>query len=265
MFYLKNFFIAIFDQKVKGLAFILLSLGLTFSLLQRSEVKNLFSFSQKIIQKPYFNALLPSSNEARTIAQRLEKLPGVEEVKIIKHELDKSSFKAMGVSFSNEVIEGVFSQDFQTIKVVLENNLELRSQNLIKEYLGRLMGDRDVTISEVKLPQKIELKQNDPSIWVDNYGDIYIIGLLGVLWLFSCYGIINYIQVKSYLIEKFQRKSEVAMKTFLVGASLIFAPAVMYSLAQSPRLPLKELTVLVLFLSFAVLFSKKKNQFQKAL
>lgn len=265
MFYLKNFFSAIFEQKVKGLAFVLLSLGLTFSLLQRNEVKNLFSFSQKIIQKPYFNALLPSASEAKMIVNRLEKLPGVEEVKIVKHNLDKNSFKSMGVSLSNDVVAGVLSQDYQTIKVVLENNLEMRSQNLIKEYLGRLLGDRDVTISEVKLPQKIELKKNDPSLWVDNYGDLYIIAVLGVLWLFSCYGIISYIQLKSYLVEKFQRKSDVAMKTFFVGVSLIFIPTIAYLVVGSAKLPLKELAVLVLFISFAILFAKKKVQFQKVI
>src|SRR5690554_6786051 len=204
MFYLSHFFKILIDQKLKGFAFIVLSLGLSFSLLQRNEVKKIFSFSQKIIQKPYFNALLPSGKEASIIANRLERLPGVEEVKLVKHSLAPSDIKAMGVNLSPDIIQSVLGQNYQTIKIVLEKDLELRSQNLIKEYLGRLVGDRDVTISEIKTPQKIQLNQNDPSFFIDNYGDIYIIAILSVLWFFSCYGIINYIQLNSYLVEKFQ-------------------------------------------------------------
>lgn len=263
MFYLTNFFKVLIDQKFKGLAFIVLSFALCFSLLRRDEVKKIFSFSQKIIQKPYFNALLPSSREASIIASRLERLPGVEEVKLIKHNIDPKKINAVGANLSAEVLNSVLGQDYQTIKVVLEKDLEVRSQSLIKEYLGRLVGDRDVTISEIKTPGKIEINQNDPSFFIDNYGDLYVAIILSVLWLFSCFGIISYIQVNSYLIEKFQRKKDVAMKTFLSGVCVLFTPAIIY-FASLGNFPLKEIAVLAIILCVSIMFSKKRVSFQRA-
>lgn len=264
MFYLNQFCKTIIDQKLKGLAFIFLSFALCFSLLQRNEVKNLFSFSKKIIQKPYFNALLPSGKEASIIASRLERLPGVEEVKLVGHKIDPNKIKAMGVDISSGVLESVFGKNYQTIKVVMEKDLETRSQNLIKEYLGRLVGDRDVTISEIKMPVKIELNPNDPSFLMDNYADIYLVAILSVLWFFSCFGVIRSIQMNSYLIEKFQRRSEVAMKTFVTGMIVLFIP-ICVALMAFGSFPLKELAVLAIILSMAVMFAKRKTAFQRSI
>lgn len=258
MFYLNHFFKSLKNFKVTGLLFVLLTVTLTTALHNRTYLKQIFSLANKTITRPYFNALVTSNVNLSTVARKIRKLPGVELVRV-KTALDvKEELGSLKSELDSDVLESLSGINYSSLTIEMGRSLQARSQNLIKEYLTRLVGKDSVTISDIKTPKTIKIKKNDPYNLVNNWGDIYIIAILSIVWLGVCFSFSKYLKNYSYLIEKFQRKSNVGLKIFATGFAGIALVSLLINLYFKPSFALGEwLFLFVLFSSSLLIFGKK--------
>lgn len=265
MFYLNHFFKSLKNFKISGFLFILLTITLTTALHNRDQVKHLFSLANKTISKPYFNALISSNVDLSIVARKLRKLPGVEAVRIKKAIDVSNELGSLKGELEDDLLESLSSINYSSLTVELGNSLQARSQSLIREYLGRLVGKNSVTISDIKKPEAIKIKSNDPYLLLNNWGDFYIIGLLSVLWIASCFSFAKYLKNYSYLIEKFQRKKNVGMKIFMVGLLSVTLFTFIANLYIRPTLASGEWLYLIVLFSFSLLIFGRKIEYKKLL
>lgn len=221
MFYLKMFYQVIWDLKLRGISFIILSIGLLFVTSQNTEIKKFVEIKVKE-QNPYFNALLEKNINANSIARKLKNLPGVIEVKVKSTDYLKKDLESMMKQMDAEIAQSMMKVNFQGIRVELDKKLEKSSQGLVQEYLNRLVGKENITITGVKNPKNniVTLDEDFRAIFM-KWIDIFIIFCLLIVWCFACWSISKEIKNNSYLIEKFQRKKRVAVKTFVFGMTTV--------------------------------------------
>ena len=253
---LKNF-------KITGLLFVALTITLTTALHNRSNLKQFFSLANKTITRPYFNALVTSNVNLSTVARKIRKLPGVELVKV-KTALDvKEELGSLKSELDSDVLESLAGINYSSLTIEMGRSLQVRSQDLIKEYLTRLVGKDSVTISDIKTPETIKIKKNDPYLFVNDWGDIYIIAILAIVWLGVCLSFAKYLKNYSYLIEKFQRKSNVGLKIFATGFALVAVVSLLINLYFRPYLAIGEWLFLFLLFSSSLFIFGKKIEYKK--
>ena len=217
MFYLKMFYKVIWDLRLRGLSFFILSIGL-FALAANSERVKSFIAVKVTPQNPYFNALVNKSINANVIARKLQNLPGVKNVKVKSSDYLKNDLRAIAKEIDPEVVKNMMNVSFQGIKVELDRTLEKSSQSLVQEYLNRLVGKENITITGVKYPKVNMVASNkDLRHFFLQWVDIVLIFCISIVWCFACWSISKELRSNAYLIEKFQRKNMVALKSFLIG------------------------------------------------
>lgn len=217
MFYLKHFLQVVKNAKINGLFFIALSALLVTSFHNRTYLKKVFSMTQKVVSRPYFNALISDKINLSSVQRKMTNLPGVEKV-TIKRTLDVGKeLGSLSKELGSDLVKGLADLNYASVTVELANGLQARSESLIREYLTRLVGNNSVAISDIKKPKKLSLSKNDPYLTINNWGDIYILAIVFVLWLVSCFALVRYLKNYAYLIEKFQRKKNVALKIYMGG------------------------------------------------
>lgn len=263
MFYLNHFFKSLTNFKLSGILFVLLTVMLTTAVHNRTYVKKIFSLANKTITRPYFNALVTNNVNLSTVARKLKNLPGVEAVRIKKVDDVKDELGTLKGELDTEVLNSLVNINYTSLTVELGRSLQLRSQSLIREYLTRLVGKDSITISDIKKPKAIKMKKNDPYQFVNNWGDFYIIGLLSILWLASCFSFSKYLKNYSYLIEKFQRKKNVGLKIFSFGLVAVAVASLLGNLYFNPRVAAMEWIFVVGLFSVSLLIFKQKMEYKK--
>lgn len=263
MFYLKHFFEVIKNTKLNGILFIALSALLITSFHNRMYLKKVFSMTKKVVSRPYFNALITDKINLNSVKRKMTRLPGVEKVTIKKTMDVGKELGTLSSELGSDFVKGLADLNYASVTIELANGLQARSQGLIREYLTRLVGKSSVAISDIKKPQKLSLNKNDPYQLINNWGDFYILGILSTLWFVSSFLLVRYLKNYAYLIEKFQRKKNVAMKIYFIGLSSICFLALAANLYSKPTF------VIEAWVAFAILgliswsFFRQKQEFKK--
>jgi hypothetical protein len=263
MFYLNHFLKAILNFKVSGVLFVIFTIGLITATHNRKTIKKVFSLNGKTTTSPYFNALISNDSNLAGIARKMRKLPGVKNVRIKKALEVSKEIKGLQAELDSDVLKSLSAINYSSVTIELSAAIQTRSQNLIKEYLTRLVGESSITMSNVKKPKVRKLKKNSPEVILHKWGDKYIIALLTILWLASCLSFANYLKNYSFLIEKFQRKKRVDLKIFISGIVFLFLATLGVNLYLAPKVQVAEISYLIIALALSVLIFSKKNEFKK--
>lgn len=224
MFYLKEFLKITKENFVLSAIFIISSIGIISISHNQEEIKSQLSISNKTQSLPYFNALISSQTKMNTIIRRMKQLPGVINVEKAQSKSISQEINKLKKSFGEEVINSLSSIGYSRVKIELEDGIRSKSQNLIREYLTRLVGGESVTMGEVRFPKEIKLKSQDPLMKFLNWFDVYSFFIVVGLWLMSAVLLLKPINTSSFIIEKFQRRTKTNLKIFVSGFIGIIIP-----------------------------------------
>lgn len=259
MFYLGNFLKTIWDLKFRGISFLVLTLLLVLVGTYRLEWKSYLLKQVSHQSNPYFNALVKGDVNLSSIVRKLSKLPGIKKIDKVNTQKVESEITKSISGVDESIVKDIFSQKIQAIRIEINKDISKRGHDLIKEYLSRLAGESTVTLSEVKVPSRNYNGKKGIRTFLQKGGDWYLIMLAAFMWSFASYTLILHLRTRSDLIEKFQRKKQVAIKSYLCGVSIIVIPSFMVVFYQGKNLTFEILIVVCIFLLGALLNSKKIN------
>jgi hypothetical protein len=222
MFYLGNFFKSLLAKPLAAIMWGLTLSGLASTVIFKEDVES-FLGSQKIIaNNPYFYAVVPAEINTSYIQRKLKNLPGVETVALLAKEQVGEQVKAIlentlensGVSWEEDLSD----LNYAGLKVALSPDLQARSQDLIRNYLSRLAGGKDVTMGAVKkplLPEKTDRKSYSRALGVALPSLLVLFYLISLLLMKGTLG------KSSFLLETYQRKRNVFEKSLFFGQAPI--------------------------------------------
>ena len=258
MFYLKTFYQSIWDLKLRGISFVLLSLGILILAGNDSIISNSLLVKPKA-QTPYFNALLDHKINTNGIVRKMKNLPGVVNV-TVKSSVDlENDVKKMVRDLDQGVVDNLLQVKYQGIKVELERSLETRGQKLIQEYLNRLVGSETITMTGVRVPKVIISDEDSLKVMLMKWVDLFVVLCLCVVWTFASWTCGKNLRKRSYLIEKFQRKKAVGVKAFAFGMTPIYLLTVAIEFIFNFNLNLTLVTIVfVASLAIGFMFNTQK-------
>ena len=261
MFYLSSYFKTLWHGKSVGFFYgVLTLLVLTFS-------ANMFNFKANFIdqnQNPYFNALFNSKINSEKIVKKLKDIPGVVTVLLNDNLTQSRGIKSLLSSSSSIVAKEILDANYVNLKVELSPHIEKRSQELIMEYLRKIVGNSKVTLSEV-IESEAAKKSSDPiKKIILNYGHIMMLIFLSIVWIFATWTIGQRLQNRSYLINMFQRRRLVTFKMFTSGQVFWLIASLALSFYLNGSISTLLVTGLLLTTIGLSLLSIRKNEFIKA-
>jgi len=223
MFYLNTFVQNIKRSPVWGGTYLLATMLLLLSAMNFKTLESvIFKSSNKFNSGPYFHALISGAENHRRISRKLLDLPGVQKVELLGESEIQSQVKNVLSNLDVDMKIEDIDLNYAGLKVILDRNLQNRSQELIRDYLVRLVGESKLTLGAIKAITKAEKLKNQVfsqfkewGITVVSIGFIVIWGLIGIV--FS-----TLVKKSSYIIEQFQRRKKVGLKVMLSGGILLF-------------------------------------------
>lgn len=223
MFYLKNFFKSVLSSKGSGILFCVLTLSLSVGVFYRVGVNETVTKSiQKIGERPHFYSLVSKKENVARIKRRLHELPGVYSVKILKGKFLQNEVQKLLKGLDVDENLSLKAFDYQGLKIVFNKNLKTRSQKLIRNYLTKLVGDRFITLGNIKSSKK-KNRLLDPIVsFMKDWSFDILLGLALVGWIGTLFSFQRELNKASYLIEQYQRRTFVALKSYCIGVSILF-------------------------------------------
>lgn len=224
MFYLNTFIQNIKRHPVWGGAYLFVTALLLFSAMNFQTLESVvFKSSNNLNSGPYFHALISGAENHRRISRKLLDLPGVQRVELLGENEIQSQVKNVLSNLDVDMKIEDIDLNYAGLKVILDRNLQNRSQELIRDYLVRLVGESKLTLGAIKAISRAEKLKNqlfsqfkEWGITVVSVGFIVIWGLIGIV--FS-----TLVKKSSYIIEQFQRRNKVGLKVMLSGGVILFA------------------------------------------
>ncbi len=256
MFYLSHFFQTVRQFPIRFLLIVISTIALFFSASHRdfiNEVSGLNKTQQ--VFHPYFHALISSKQNIPWISRKLKELPGVEKVEILENEKLNQQVQSLLEGMDGDIAQAVGELSLAGVKVVTRSELEERSIQLLKDYLIRLSGS-DTTVGATVFPPKKRLMS--AYSWQSWFSEI-IISICFISWVLSILAFTKPIKKSAYLIEQFQRRRNVAMKTWLSGACiLVILSSGTTFLMKKPDLPALGICLFLVMCS-SLFYSRKTS------
>lgn len=223
MFYLITFYKVLLQTPVKSLLFVGVGASIVIGVSHKENLDNFFSNkSESLRQGNYFYALISGKKNHASISRKIRELPGVESVDILPEKLVRKS--ASEIFEQSNLDIALLLEDFKyaALKVVFSETLQRRSQELIREYLGRLTGKRDVALGSIKKIEKNIEQKKGGSYLMRTWGVVVALSLMTVAWILLAQSYVKEVGKKAYLIESFQRRKGVTFKIACIGVLSIF-------------------------------------------
>lgn len=222
MFYLKEF-LKIYRANFLVSTLLCFSIfGAVTTALQKNTISKKLSLNAQTEIVPYFNALIHSADGLQSVSRKMKQLPGVKDIKFPNEKKISAEVNYLKENFDEGLITELAVMNFKRIKVELDNGIELKNQNLIKEYLLRLVGKDSVTIGAIKTPRKVEVSNNETLFNITTWAESYLLIFFMVLFTICLVLLKKPINNHSFIIEKFQRKKDVNTKLILTGCGVVF-------------------------------------------
>ncbi len=261
MFYLNQLWFQLGKHPLRGLAFLLLgALGVAGA----SQKSFLDSHLAKFVQSPergsYFYALISSQHSAEQLRRKLIALPGVRRIQILAPEAIGKKAQSLLDGHDLDFKKELAQMNYFGLKIVLSEKIKPRAQQLIGDYLVRLVRDQDIILGNIK---RFGLASNTSQLleWVRKVGSFLAVGLLFLAWFFAGVWILGPIKKMAYVVEQFQRRSHVALKTYAVASGVAMALGIVLSLTMG-KAQWMGLTVAAFPLILNFLIAGKKYQWE---
>ncbi len=221
MFYIKQFFLILRENLLKGIFFFFITLAFVIVLGNWRFIKEkTFDLYPDYMKGPSFFALISSDQDYQNIQRKLISLPGISGVIVLEKEgIKRQTDKLLENFHLNEENLGVFN--FVVLEVMFDKNISERGQELIRNYLLKLAGENNITLGKTNLPPN---RDGIKAIldFVDSSGKVTIALFFAICWVFALILLKKEVKRTSYLIEQFQRKSSVELKIVLSGILAIY-------------------------------------------
>lgn len=220
MFYLTQFFKSIFTDKAKGMLNLLLLTAFVFTVPFKQVVEErVESIIETSNTTAYFHALVSGKENHSWISRKLKQLPGVGYVEILKKNAIQEQAKKIINAESIGLEEDLLDIDFIGMKIGFLNGMNSRSMEMIQDYLKRLVGEEKVSIGAIKNFEKEKEKQSNLNIMA-SYSFEILMSVIGLFWLISLMSLRKDYFKSAYLVERFQRKKNIVLKSQLFGTIL---------------------------------------------
>lgn len=254
MFYLNQFFQIFKQYPVRFLAFFITTGILFFTASHRDFVASKLGLNTQVqMDRPYFHALIPSQQNTSWLARKLRELPGVDAVEILPEQALNKQVKELLSGMEVDVIQAVGAMQLAGLKVIARPELEERSIELIKDYLIRLAG-KETTVGATVLALKNTKKTTQT--W-QRFSVEIILACILFVWFASVAMLMKPLRRTAYLVEQFQRRRGVALKTWSIALSFACAIGVGVSFILSkPQLLSLAICLAVALLSMTM-YSRK--------
>lgn len=261
MFYLKEFSKLFKNHLMLSIILAVAIMGLVTSVHQREFIKSELSLNQKTHNMPYFNALVSDKINLDSIRRKMKMLPGVFAVSVVENKDLNKELGHLKNNFGSDIISELSSLNYKRLKIQLEEGVHLKNQQLVKEYLSRLVGKKDLTIGSIKNPRQLKIKQDDSLMQLLNYIDIYLVGFFMVLLTITIMLLLKPVNNQAYIIEKFQRKNKVNVKIMLSGLVAITAISFVFNYLAKPEFETSSFAIIsfILILPIIIVMSKKSH------
>jgi len=224
MFYLNQLGKIFSKSPLQSISFVILTLMMVVGITQKDHFeKVVFKSIPNQNQGAHFHALIAGQENYSRVSRKIQALPGVWGVKVLeKVQIDKQVKTILG-DLGSTISASMLDLDYAGIKVIFKRGLQARSQQLIKDYLQRLVGSSKITLGGTKSDSDIEKSRTAFFSLFKNWG----VGVFSVViicaWFVSLFLFSSKIKETSYLLERFQRKNHIALKLYLMACGFIFA------------------------------------------
>jgi hypothetical protein len=252
MFYLKSFFKFYLARKVFFLILFITTFLAFIFLINFNYIKGILA--TEVEHKNYMSLLVRDVASVDSLQHKLMQLPAVDDVKLVSKAKLGEEFSRVISELGELAPQSLQIDQYQLLKIYLVKNTTTASVDLLKQYLIRLLGSERVSISgpiQPNLTVKINSSVNEKYL----YGTIFMMLFLWVICL-----IMVYPQFSSYcyLVEKFQRKKNVLLKSTCAGLTLIFIVSAIASTAFSPNFALGLIGLLAAMFLLVLVRRKRK-------
>lgn len=217
MFYLSQCAKLAYSHPLRVSSFLLVGVGLfVLSFIGPSLEKRWMPYlSSQQFDLPYFHALVSGRENHSRISRNLQDLPGVEKVEILAEESIKSQVRDIVGSLSEDITESFLSLDYAGLKVIFTDGLQASSQELIRDYLKRLVGDSKVTLGPVQATKRKKVEKTWIRELIEQNAFEVVMGMACLFWFILGLDLSGPLSRQAYLVEQFQRRNKVAIKTYL--------------------------------------------------
>jgi hypothetical protein len=217
----------------------------------------------KEIPGSYFFCLIDSSISYEDNIRKIKDLPGIERVTQFSSNQIQAQIKEMLGDINDPTILDKLAVSYVGIRVEFEDKTTENSQNLIREYVRRLIGETNLTIGPTINPfvkDFSSLQYNDLMV---KYSLLVAVLISLIIWLLIYSMVVVRIRELAFLVEKFQRKKLVSFKIVslcLVIQSLISLPFIYYLISAPSSIAIMVIAIIFIILSsFELKASKWKN------
>lgn len=215
MFYLRTYFLLLRHLSIRGL---LLAIGTLLVMLIASYGESIEkNLKNKLVSNSdgaYFISLISNKEDILSIRNKIQNLPGVERVAIIEEsELDRDLKEILG---KYEItLPSAVTVDYIGFKIVFFKDLKKQSQELVVEYVSHLAGKDNVISGEIIAKEKGREEKILENFQQYIYEFCWPIAIF--LWSLIFALTKNPTLEYAYIVENYQRRKLVALKTTLVG------------------------------------------------
>ena len=220
MFYLSVFFQILWEKKIQSLSLVLLITSLVFSLNSmdtiEAKVRDYFKKEEYAISK----ALISDQFSQSRMIETLQAFSMVKKVELAdKQEMQNKvadDLKHYQISLSSEL----FFENFNYYIIYFDGEINKESFHKFRLTLEKRLGEHNILIGSLKTPF-VSYKEHRNVAFLMDWSSFLIIAILGFIYLINLVLVAWAIQGRSFLLQTYQRRQNIATKVYVSGFLLI--------------------------------------------
>jgi len=247
---------------LKGFGFVFLC-GLFILVLLAQNIVNDF-LESKFAKKDYFSyfyVLMSSSENHEDVVRKLRDLAEIKQIETLNQAVIAKEVKKILSELDVNTLSPMLNLEYVGFKIIFGLKTSIRSQQLVREYVERLVDKKNLILGDIK--DNISEKKDQEDFLIQKSHFIYPSILLMVigLWLVFFISLKKTLSRIAYLVEQYQRRRQVLLKTLLIGVGswLVFFILIFSFIPQVNHLNAVGVIILVLFM---IVGGFKKNMWE---
>ena len=254
MFYLIEFVKSIGESLIRGFSFLFFSCLLAFSLTHRPWIASTVEkISPEKMANPYFVAVIDPQVSSTKLKSLVSSLPGVVAILEKSSAVHETKIGQLLTQLGSDYQVSSDLLQFKSLKFILSPSLSEESLSFVREQVIKYGGKTHVNATDIKYPEVTQIMKTHPFYHaLGDYGDWLVISIMGIFWVISFWLIYDSFRTRSYIIEKFQRKKDVASKAIASGLGAI---VLLFSAFGVVNGTVKFFDLIILLMVFSIFWS----------